>query len=119
MRCLPGDKRYDADPLRRRPRTQRSRQFIENAFYRLKNFRRIPPHYDKLAANFLSASALATAFALCFRMSLGSTPLFRSNSRRWRPESAVRIRKEASRRAESCAKGLTSFPVKGGLGLWH
>ncbi len=41
----------------------RSRHLIENAFCRLKDFRRVHTRYDKLAANFLSAVALATAVA--------------------------------------------------------
>ncbi|GAB0118948.1 hypothetical protein Acid7E03_30200 [Acidisoma sp. 7E03] len=36
---------------------------IENAFCRLKDFRRVATRYDKLADNFLSAVALATAIA--------------------------------------------------------
>ena len=36
---------------------------IENAFCRLKDFRRVHTRYDKLAANFLSGVALATAIA--------------------------------------------------------
>jgi transposase len=36
------------------------RHLIENAFGRLKDFRRVATRYDKLAANFLSAVALAT-----------------------------------------------------------
>lgn len=86
MRYLLGDKGYDADRLRRslreagavpvlpgrrnRKRTirydkdrYRERHRIENAFCRLKDFRRVAPRYDKLAANFLSAVALATAVA--------------------------------------------------------
>ena len=38
----------------------RDRHLIENAFCRLKDFRRIATRYDKLARNFLSATALAT-----------------------------------------------------------
>jgi transposase len=34
-----------------------------NAFCRLKDFRRVATRYDKLAANFLSGVALATALA--------------------------------------------------------
>ncbi|MCP3411329.1 IS5 family transposase [Bradyrhizobium sp. CCGB01] len=86
MRYLLGDKGYDADRLRRlarqagatpvipgrrnRRRTirydkqrYRGRHLIENAFCRLKDFRRVHTRYDKLAANFLSAVALATAVA--------------------------------------------------------
>ena len=86
MRYLLGDKGYDADRLRRslrktgtipvipgrrnRKRTirydqerYRRRHLIENAFCRLKDFRRVATRYDKLAANFLSGVALATAIA--------------------------------------------------------
>ncbi len=86
MRYLLGDKGYDADRLRRLARDAgevpvipgrrnrkrvirydkdryRSRHLIENAFCRLKDFRRVHTRYDKLAANFLSAVALATAIA--------------------------------------------------------
>ena len=86
MRYLLGDKGYDADRLRRSLREDgavpvipgrrnrkrairydknryRSRHLIENAFCRLKDFRRIHTRYDKLAANFLSGVALATAVA--------------------------------------------------------
>jgi len=41
----------------------RSRHLIENAFCRLKDFRRVHTRYDKLAANFLSGVALVTAIA--------------------------------------------------------
>lgn len=41
----------------------RSRHLIENAFSRLKDFRRVHTRYHKLAAHFLSAVALATAVA--------------------------------------------------------
>ena len=81
-----GDKGYDADPLRRtlrkgeavpvipgrssRKRTVRydrerykGRHLIENAFCRLTDFRRVATRHDKLAANFLSGVALATALA--------------------------------------------------------
>ena len=81
-----GDKGYDADPLRRllrqagavpvipgrssRKRKVRydrerykGRHLVENAFCRLKDFRRVATRYDKLAANFLSGVALATALA--------------------------------------------------------
>jgi transposase len=86
MRYLLADKGYDADHLRRslrdakvvpvipgrrnRKRTIRydkqrycARHLVENAFCRLKDFRRIATRYDKLAANFLSGVALATAVA--------------------------------------------------------
>ena len=85
-RYLLADKGYDADALRRslrqagavpvipgrrsRKRTvrydkqrYRDRHLIENAFCRLKDFRRVATRYDKLAANFLSGVALATAIA--------------------------------------------------------
>ena len=41
----------------------RDPHLIENAFCRLKDFRRVHTRYDKLAANFLSGVALATAIA--------------------------------------------------------
>jgi transposase len=41
----------------------RGRHLVENAFCRLKDFRRVATRYDKLAANFLSGVALATALA--------------------------------------------------------
>jgi len=81
-RYVIADKGYDADALRRLLRTKgtvpvipgrssrkrairydreryRARHLVENAFCRLKDSTR----YDKLAANFLSAVALATAVA--------------------------------------------------------
>lgn len=80
------DKGYDADRLRRSLREAgttpvipgrrnrkrairydqeryRQRRLIENAFCRLKDFRRVATRYDKLAANFLSGAALATVIA--------------------------------------------------------
>lgn len=86
MRYLLGDKGYDADRLRRALREAgavpvipgrrnrkrairydqeryRDRHLIENAFCRMKDFRRVATRYDKLAANFLSGVALATAIA--------------------------------------------------------
>lgn len=86
MRYLLADKGYDADQLRRSLRDAgavpvipgrrgrkrgicydkeryRGRYPIENAFCRLKDFRRVHTRYDKLAANFLSGVALATAMA--------------------------------------------------------
>ena len=82
----PTDKGYDADPLRRTLRKAgavpvipgrasrkhrvrydregfKDRHLIENAFRRLKDFRRVATHYDKLGANFLSGGALATVLA--------------------------------------------------------
>lgn len=41
----------------------RERHLVENAFCRLKDFRRIATRYDKLGRNFLSACALATLVA--------------------------------------------------------
>ena len=81
-----GDKGYDSDELRREVRARggvpvipgkanrkrkipldkaryRSRHLIENAFCRLKDFRRVATRYDKLARNFLSAVALAILLA--------------------------------------------------------
>ena len=86
LRRLVGDKGYDADSLRAALRNQRAtpvipgrsnrkrkirhdrvryreRWRIEAAFCRLKDFRRIATRYDKLAANFLSAVALAAVIA--------------------------------------------------------
>jgi transposase len=86
MRYLLADKGCDADRLRRSLRDARAvpvipgrrnrkrairydkdryrgRHLIENAFCRLKDFRRVATRYDKLAANFLSGVAIATALA--------------------------------------------------------
>ena len=41
----------------------RGRHLIENPFCRLQDFRRVHTRYDKLATNFLSGVALATAIA--------------------------------------------------------
>lgn len=85
-RYVLGDKGYDADALRallratnavpvipgRRNRKRaiiyderryREPHLIENAFCRLKDFRRVATRYDKLARNFLSAIALAALVA--------------------------------------------------------
>lgn len=85
-RYLVADKGYDANALRIALRRQgtvpvipgranrkraiaydkrryRDRHLIENAFCRLKDFRRVATRYDKLARNFLSAVALATLIA--------------------------------------------------------
>ena len=85
-RYVLADKGYDADALRRSLRQvgavpvipgrrsrkrairydrdrYKGRHLIENAFCRLKDFRRVATRYDKLAANFLSGVALATALA--------------------------------------------------------
>lgn len=86
LRRLLADKGYDADALRRELRQcgtvpiipgrsnrkkpirydkarYRERHLIENAFCRLKDFRRIATRYDKLARNFLSAVAIAVLIA--------------------------------------------------------
>lgn len=44
-------------------RRYRDRHLIENAFCRIKDFRRIHTRYDKLARNFLSAVAIAILIA--------------------------------------------------------
>ena len=85
-RYVLGDKGYDSDNLRALIRAQggrpvipgkanrkrkipldkaryRSRHLVENAFCRLKDFRRVATRYDKLARNFLSAVALAALLA--------------------------------------------------------
>jgi transposase len=85
-RYLVADKGYDANALRALLRSRntvpvipgranrkrriaydkqryRHRHLIENAFCRLKDFRRVATRYDKLAANFLSAVALASLIA--------------------------------------------------------
>ena len=86
LRRLVADRGYDADELRRDLRSAgatpvipgrctrkrrvrhdktryRDRWRIEAAFCRLKDFRRVATRYDKLAANFASAVALATVIA--------------------------------------------------------
>jgi len=86
MRYILADNGYDADGLRRSLREAgavpvipgrrnrkydirydknryRSRHLIENAFCRLKDFRRVAIRYDKLAANFLLGMAIVTALA--------------------------------------------------------
>ena len=83
---LLGDKAYDSEELRlwlnargtkavvpnrsnrKQPfgfdrKSYKQRHRIENAFCRLKDFRCVATRYDKLAANFLSGVALATAVA--------------------------------------------------------
>jgi len=85
-RHILGDKGYDADALRRSLRQAkavpvipgrvgrkrkvaydkaryRERHLIENAFCRLKDWRRVATRYDKLAANFASGVALAALVA--------------------------------------------------------
>jgi len=53
------------DRLKQEPACQRyqGRHLIENAFCRIKDSRRVATRYDKLATNFLSGVALATALA--------------------------------------------------------
>ena len=86
LRWLVADRGYDADHLRRNLRSTgvtpvvpgrrtrkrpirhdagryKDRWRIEAAFCRLKDFRRVATRYDKLAANFASAVALATVVA--------------------------------------------------------
>lgn len=86
MRYLLGDKGDDANSLRKtlrengaspvipgrrnRKRTIRygqqrypGRHPVENAFCRIKDFRRVAACYDKLAANFLSGAAETAAFS--------------------------------------------------------
>ena len=81
---LIGDKGYDTDSLRAMIRDRggrpvipgkanrkrkipldkaryKSRHLVENAFGRLKDFRRIATRYDKLARNFLAAAVLVGA----------------------------------------------------------
>ena len=85
-RYVLGDKGYDSDALRDLIRNQggrpvipgkanrkrkipldkaryKSRHLVENAFCRLKDFRRVATRYDKLARNYLSAVALCTLIA--------------------------------------------------------
>jgi transposase len=85
-RFVLGDKGYDSDALRAMIRQQggrpvipgkanrkrkipldrdryKSRHLIENAFCRLKDFRRVATRYDKLARNYLSAVALSAILA--------------------------------------------------------
>jgi len=50
-------------PIRHDPHRYKDRWRIEAAFCRLKDFRRVATRYDKLAANFASAVALATIVA--------------------------------------------------------
>ena len=85
-RYVLADKGYDADALRRQLRQAgavpvipgrstrkrrivfdqaryRERHLVENAFCRIKDYRRVATRYDKLAANFLSTVALAVLLA--------------------------------------------------------
>ena len=99
IKYLLGDKGYDADALRRalseagatpvipgrrnRKRTiqydkrrYRDRHLVENAFCRLKDFSRVATRYDKLAANFMAAVALATTVAFWLRLGLSPKPRY-------------------------------------------
>lgn len=62
MPVIPGRSRRKR-PVRHNRTRYRDRHLIENAFCRLKDFRRVATRYDKLAANFISAVALATVLA--------------------------------------------------------
>ncbi len=85
-RYLIADKGYDANAIRKSLRQEgkvpvipgrinrkrkivydkaryRDRHLVENAFCRIKDFRRVATRYDKLARNFLSAVALAVLVA--------------------------------------------------------
>ncbi|MCP2678524.1 IS5 family transposase, partial [Maricaulaceae bacterium NA33B04] len=85
-RYLIADKGYDANAIRKNLRHEgkvpvipgrinrkrkivydkaryRDRHLVENAFCRIKDFRRVATRYDKLARNFLSAVALAILVA--------------------------------------------------------
>ena len=59
---IPG-RRSRKRPVRHDKRRYRDRWRIEAAFCRLKDFRRVATRYDKLAANFASAVALAAVVA--------------------------------------------------------
>jgi putative transposase len=55
------NKRNRKQPFRFSKKAYRKRHLIENAFCRLKDFRRIATRYDKLAANFEAAVHLVAA----------------------------------------------------------
>jgi transposase len=59
---IPGT-RSRKHPIQYDQRRYRERWRIEAAFCRLKDFRRVATRYDKLAANFASAVALAAVIA--------------------------------------------------------
>ena len=59
---IPG-RRSRKRAIRYDTRRYKDRWRIENAFCRLKDFRRVATRYDKLAVNFLSAVALAAIIA--------------------------------------------------------
>ena len=62
MPVIPG-RRTRKRPIRHAQTRYKERWRIEAAFCRLKDFRRIATRYDKLAANFASAVALASVVA--------------------------------------------------------
>lgn len=62
MPVIPG-RRTRKRPIRHDSNRYKDRWRIEAAFCRLKDFRRVATRYDKLAANFASAVALATVVA--------------------------------------------------------
>lgn len=55
------NKRNRKQPLRFNKKSYKKRHRIENAFCRLKDFRRIVTRYDKLARNFLAGVCLVAA----------------------------------------------------------
>jgi putative transposase len=55
------NKRNRKQPFKFNKKAYRKRHLIENAFCRLKDFRRIATRYDKLAANFEAAVHLVAA----------------------------------------------------------
>ena len=59
---IPG-RRSRKRPIQHDERRYKERWRIEAAFCRLKDFRRVATRYDKLAANFASAVALAAVIA--------------------------------------------------------
>lgn len=59
---IPG-RRNRKRPIRHEEKRDKERWRIEAAFCRLKDFRRVATRYDKLAANFLSAVAIAAIIA--------------------------------------------------------
>ncbi len=94
MRYLLGNEGYDAGQLRRSLRDagavpviperrnrkrviryDKDRYLIGNAYCRMNDFRRVATRYDKLAANFLSGFAIATALAFWLLLSLSPRSL--------------------------------------------
>ncbi len=66
---IPG-RRSRKRPVRHDSRRYRGRWAVEAAICRLKDFRRVATRYDKLAANFASAAALAAVVAFWARRRL-------------------------------------------------